>query len=185
MPLPGHPIPHPGGKESKVNPTFVLRETALVRGRRYEAAARHASRRAGVNPRLEDGFCEVAASRLACAPTEPAFIRDTIEATASDFTTAAARWWYLGEQAEFAHVYLPERGPFPVLAVLPDGSSVEYADEQPRSDWQHWLYSNVPDCEFDDGEPAVVKVAGNPDTFRWLVETLRDAGWAVEVEVRG
>jgi hypothetical protein len=165
--------------------TFIARELILIRAGRYEAAARHAARWVDVDPRLVDGFCEVAARRLACTLHEPTFIRNAIQTTASDFATTAARWWYLGEQADFAHIYLPERGPFPVLAVLRDGSAVDYRDEEPHADWTVWLDISRPDEEFGGGEPLVVKVAGDPGAFWWLVETLRDAGWAVEVEVRG
>jgi len=73
----------------------------------------------------------------------------------------------------------------PVLAVLPEGSAVDYRDGQPHADWTWWLNNNSPDECYNDGEPVVVKVAGNPATFWWLIETLRDAGWSVEVEVRG
>jgi hypothetical protein len=164
---------------------FILRETVLVRGGRYDAAARHAARWVDVDPRLVDGFCEVAARRLAYTPPESAYVRNTIQSTAADFGTIAARWWYLGEQRDFAHLYLPERGPVPVLAVLRDGSAVDYRDEEPHADWTTWLDINRPDEWFEGGEPLVVKVAGDPDAFWWLVEALREAGWAVEVEVRG
>jgi len=188
MPQPGHPNEStPGRQESTVSTTFILRETVLVNGGRYEAAARHAARWVDIDPRLVDGFVEVAANRLACAPHEAAFVRNTIQSTAADFATTAARWWYLGEQCDFVHLYLPERSPVPVLAVLPDGSAVDYANEEPHEDWRFWLFRNVPDSESEDGEgePLVVKVAGDPQAFWWLTETLTEAGWAVEVEVRG
>jgi hypothetical protein len=161
--------------------TFLNRELALVKGGRYEAAARHAARRAGVDPSLADGFCEVAANRLSYTLHHPAYVRETIETAAEDFDTEAARWWYVGEVFDFAHIYLFERQPTPVLAVLPDGSSIEYSSDEPHADWRHWLFRNAP----DEDEVAVVKVAGDPATFQWLTETLTDAGWAVEVEVRG